>query len=373
MPRCLRSILLGILILLGMTSNIACHAIAPEISAKAYVLMEAESGRILLSRNETQELSIASTTKIMTALVALEHSSLCDVVTVKDTHLKEGSSMYLRSGETLTMEQLLYGLMLPSGNDAAECIADHCGSGVENFVAWMNEKADLLGMSHTSFANPSGLDQKGHYSCARDMAILAAHALEEPTLARLVSTVDISTSGRSMHNHNKLLVSYPGCIGLKTGYTGDAGRTLVTCVERDGMRLIAVTLYDGNDWQDHKALYDFGFSAYQMQRPVRRGAEFGTVAVRGGKAVSVPAMAASGFAWPCAPEEQLSVHLVLAETVTAPVHAGDALGEVIVIRDDAEIGRVALLAGKTIEAIEPVEQNGMLHRILELFSTEKGG
>lgn len=373
MPRSLRTILLGILILLCMTSINPCHADAPEISAKAYVLMEAESGRVLSSHNETQELSIASTTKIMTALVALEHSRLSDVVTVKDAHLKEGSSMYLRSGETLTMEQLLYGLMLPSGNDAAECIADYCGSGVGNFVAWMNEKAVQLGMSHTSFANPSGLDQKGHYSCAQDMAILAAHALEEPTLALLVSTVDVSTGGRSMHNHNKLLGSYPGCIGLKTGYTGDAGRTLVTCAERDGMRLIAVTLYDGNDWQDHKALYDYGFSTYQMQRPVRRGAALGTVAVRGGEAVSVQAVAASGFVWPCASEEPLGVHLALAEAVTAPVHAGDALGEAVIIQNGEAIGRVALQAAIDIEAIEPAESSGLVRRFLGQFSTHRGG
>ena len=373
MPRCLRKMLLGVFVILCVTSNITCYASAPEISAKAYILMEAESGRVLLSHNETQELSIASTTKIMTALVALEHSSLSDVVTVKDAHLKEGSSMYLRSGEKLTMEQLLYGLMLPSGNDAAECIADFCGGGVEQFVVWMNEKAAQLGMSHTSFANPSGLDQKGHYSCAQDMAVLAARALREPTLARLVSTVDVSIGSRSMHNHNKLLGSYPGCIGLKTGYTGDAGRTLVTCAERDGMRLIAVTLYDGNDWQDHKALYDFGFSAYQMKRPLRRGESLGTVAVRGGKTVSVQAVAASGFGWPCTPEEQLTVQLALSETVSAPVHTGDMLGEAILLQDGAEIGRVALLSNEEIEAVEPAEQSSMLQRLLGLFSAQKGG
>lgn len=127
--------------------------------------MDAGSGRVLTGKNTEQELAIASTTKIMTALVALETGNLSDKVTVKQNHLKEGSSMYLRAGEVLTLEELLYGLLLPSGNDAAECIADHCSGGVERFVARMNEKAAALGMTHTSFANPSGLDAQGHYSC----------------------------------------------------------------------------------------------------------------------------------------------------------------------------------------------------------------
>ncbi len=236
MPRFARCVFAVFLAVSCLSSSLTCQAAAPETAAAAFILMEAGSGRVLASRNETQERSIASTTKIMTCLIALEHSELTEKVTVKREHLREGSSMYL-----------LEGLMLPSGNDAAECIAAHCGGsgGSAQFVRWMNEKAKALGMEHTSFANPSGLDEMGHSSCALDMARLAAYAMQNPTFARIVSTRTASVGTRTMTNHNKLLASYSGCVGLKTGYTGDAGRTLVTCAERGGMRMIAVTLHDG--------------------------------------------------------------------------------------------------------------------------------
>ena len=268
MPRFARCVFAIFLAVSCLTSSLTCQAAVPETAAAAFILMEAGSGRVLASRNETQERSVASTTKIMTCLVALEHSELTEQVTVKREHLREGSSMYLLEGETLTMEELLYGLMLPSGNDAAECIAAHCGGsgGSAQFVRWMNEKAKALGMEHTSFANPSGLDEMGHSSCALDMARLAAYAMQNPTFARIVSTRTASVGTRTMTNHNKLLASYSGCVGLKTGYTGDAGRTLVTCAERGGMRLVAVTLYDGSDWADHTALYDYGFAVCRRIR-----------------------------------------------------------------------------------------------------------
>ena len=228
--------------------------------------MEAGSGRVLASRNETQERSIASTTKIMTCLIALEHSELTEKVTVKREHLREGSSMYLLEGETLTMEELLYGLMLPSGNDAAEALADGCG-GTASFVRRMNSLAGELGMEDTSFENPSGLDGQAHYSTARDMARLAAYAAGNHTFVRLCSTRSVTIGGRTMTNHNRLLRAVPGCIGMKTGYTRAAGRTLVSAAERDGRRLVAVTLQDGNDWADHAALYDL--SLIHISEPTR--------------------------------------------------------------------------------------------------------
>ena len=216
MTRMLRAGVSLFLAVLFVTSSITCLAAASKTSAASFVLMEAESGRVIASGNELQERSIASTTKIMTCLVALEHSALEEQVTVTRAHLREGSSMYLAEGETLTMEELLYGLMLPSGNDAAECIADHCGGegGSRQFVAWMNEKAKMLGMTRTAFANPSGLDEAGHRSCALDMARLAAYAMRDPTFTRIASTRTARVGARTMTNHNKLLAKYPGCIGL---------------------------------------------------------------------------------------------------------------------------------------------------------------
>ncbi len=194
----------------------------------------------------------------MTALVVLESAQLSDTVEITAAHMTEGSSMYLCPGETVRVEELLYGLLLCSGNDAAQALADHCG-GTERFVQRMNAKAASLGMADTVFENPSGLDGVRHYSTAGDMARLASAAVKNPTFLRICSTVSVQIGGRTMKNHNRLLRDIEGCIGLKTGYTRAAGRTLVSCVRRNGRCLVAVTLQDGNDWLDHAALYEYGF------------------------------------------------------------------------------------------------------------------
>lgn len=231
---------------------------AVEVSATAAVLLDADTGQLLYEKNGDEQMLIASTTKIMTALVALEQAEPDDTVTVTREHMTEGSSMYLKPGETVRVEELLYGLLLCSGNDAALALTE-CAGGLEPFVALMNEKAAALGMTHTSFANPNGLDAEGHYSTARDMAVLAAAAMDEPTFRRICSSRAVTIGQRTMENHNRLLRQVEGCVGLKTGYTKAAGRTLVSCAEQDGCRLIAVTLRDGDDWADHAALYEYGF------------------------------------------------------------------------------------------------------------------
>ena len=241
---------------------------ALEVSATAAVLMDADMGQVLYEKNGDRQMLIASTTKIMTALVVLEHAAPDDVITVTPNHMAEGSSMYLRAGETVRVEELLYGLLLCSGNDAALALTE-CAGGLTPFVALMNEKAAALGMAHTSFANPNGLDADGHYSTARDMAVLAAAAVENPTFRRICSSRSVTIGQRTMENHNRLLRQVEGCVGLKTGYTQAAGRTLVSCTERDGCRLVAVTLQDGNDWADHAALYDYGFRLTAPRRGVQ--------------------------------------------------------------------------------------------------------
>ena len=241
---------------------------ALEVSATAAVLMDADMGQVLYEKNGDRQMLIASTTKIMTALVVLEHAAPDDVITVTPDHMAEGSSMYLRAGETVRVEELLYGLLLCSGNDAALALTE-CAGGLTPFVAMMNEKAAALGMAHTSFANPNGLDADGHYSTARDMAVLAAAAVENPTFRRICSSRSVTIGQRTMENHNRLLRQVEGCVGLKTGYTRAAGRTLVSCTERDGCRLVAVTLQYGNDWADHAALYDYGFRLTAPRRGVQ--------------------------------------------------------------------------------------------------------
>ena len=256
--------------------------------------------------------------------------------------------MYLKEGEQLTLETLLYGLMLCSGNDAAVAVADHVGGSQEGFAQLMNETAQELGMTNTSFANPNGLDHEKHYSTARDMAVLACAAMKNETLVRIVSTRTITIGGRTMTNHNKLLSYMDGCIGLKTGYTKAAGRTLVSCAEKNGQRLIAVTLQDGNDWADHQALYEYGFAAYPANRLAVLGQPLKEVTVQGGLQSTVPLVAASSFFWPVAEGETVKTQVELDAPLVAPVAAGTTVGQAVFTLNGAEIGRVELLCGENV-------------------------
>jgi D-alanyl-D-alanine carboxypeptidase (penicillin-binding protein 5/6) len=237
----------------------------PDISAKSAIVLHADTGRALYEKNAGARMLIASTTKILTALVVLE-STLPDVaVTIKPEWTgADGSSMYLKAGEKLTVRDLLYGLMLSSGNDAAVALACSVAGDVSAFADLMNKKAQELGCQNSHFENPSGLDGENHYSCARDLALIAAAAMKIDTFAEIASTKYVTAAGRSMKNHNRLLWEYEGMLGGKTGYTKSAGRTLVTCAERDELRLICVTLSDPNDWRDQSRLYDWAFSAYSV-------------------------------------------------------------------------------------------------------------
>ena len=334
---------------LCLYSIFPCRILAVETSAASAILMDADSGRVLYERNADRKMLIASTTKILTALVAIEEGDLHDSVKVsREAAYTEGSAMYLTEGETLTLETLLYGLLLCSGNDAAVAVAQHVGGSVKGFVALMNEKARELGMEHSSFANPNGLDDEQHYSTARDMAKLARAALENETLMRIASTRSVTIGGRTMTNHNKLLHYVDGCLGLKTGYTKAAGRTLVSCAEKNGQRLIAVTLQDGNDWADHQALYEYGFSAYPARTCAVRGQALTQASVSGGVSPTVPLIAGAGFCYPAAETERLTTRICLDEPLRAPVSAGKTVGAAVFCLNGTEIGRVPLVAGRTV-------------------------
>lgn len=276
-----RRILAALWAAVSLIGCMTAAAEAVEVSAAAAVLMDADSGRLLYEKNGEKRMLIASTTKLMTALVALEQGGLQQEITVTGGHMAEGSSMYLRPGEKLTLETLLYGLLLCSGNDAALAVTE-CMGGAVPFVARMNEKAAELGMENTHFANPNGLDDEAHYSTAEDMAKLAAAAMDDPVLRRVASTRTARIGGRTLTNHNKLLSRVEGCVGLKTGYTRAAGRTLVSCAERDGVRLVAVTLQDGDDWNDHASLYEQGFRVLRPVKAVERGLRLAAARAAGG-------------------------------------------------------------------------------------------
>ena len=348
MPRFLKSAC-GLLAVLLLFSSFPCQVYAVSTSASSAILVDVDSGRVLYEQNADARMLIASTTKILTALVAIEEGSLSDVVTVShEAAYTEGSSMYLKEGEQLTLETLLYGLLLCSGNDAAVAIAEHVGGSQAGFVKLMNKKAKALGMTSSSFANPNGLDAEGHYSTARDMAKLACAAVENETLMRIASTRQVTIGGRTMTNHNKLLHYMDSCIGLKTGYTKAAGRTLVSCAEQNGQRLVAVTLQDGNDWADHQALYDYGFSTYPAQMAAVLGRTVQRAPVSGGQQSDVPLVAADSFSWPLAAGETLECDVEMDGPLTAPVAAGTYAGQAVFRVNGQEVGRVDLLCGADV-------------------------
>ena len=251
---------------------IPMKTMALETSATASILMDTDNNRILYANNIHKVRSIASISKIMTAIVAIESGKLDETVTVGDEIKKAyGSGIYIQIGENIKLLDLLYGLMLRSGNDAALTIASYVGGNVDEFVKKMNEKAQEIGMKNTVFNNPSGLDQeKGNYSTAYDMAILTSYAMKNETYRKIVSTksykVKTNMNFYSWINKNKLLHTYKYSTGGKTGFTEIARRTLVTTASKDGVNLVAVTLNDGNDFNDHKNMFEYGFSNYKKQQ-----------------------------------------------------------------------------------------------------------
>ena len=297
--------------------------------AAGAVLMDAESGRVLYGHDAHKPRLIASTTKLMTALVAVERAGdLDETVTVKGEWLgSEGSSIYLKAGEEITLRGLLYGLLLQSGNDAAMVIACHTAGSVEEFVELMNRRAAELGMKDSSFANPSGLDHENHYSTPYDMALLARACLDNSTVAELCATKSVTVGTRTFVNHNKLLWRCEGCVGMKTGFTEKAGRTLVSAAVRDGQTLICVTLNDGDDWNDHRKLLDYGFRTYPRQVLCRAGEVLGAVAVEGSLIPTMPVAAKGELGYPLKAGEQLVPEVELLRSATAPLPPGVQLGE----------------------------------------------
>ncbi len=246
--------------------------------ARAAALIDVESGRLLYSSRGDEPMLIASLTKIMTAIVAIENGDLASKVKVgKNAFAKEGSSLYLKQGEEMLLEDMLYGLMLRSGNDAATAIAEHVGGSEQGFVYLMNAKAEELGLKNTHFANPHGLDAEGHYSSANDLAVLTTYALHNPVFKEIVGTQEKTADNPyekwdyKWANKNKMLRLYEGADGVKTGYTKKALRCLVSSATRGGQQLVAVTLNDGNDWNDHAALLNFGFNHYPLKTLIERG------------------------------------------------------------------------------------------------------
>ena len=350
-----------------------CFSVAAEevsVSAEAAVLMETSTGEIIYARNRDERLPMASTTKIMTALVAIENGALSTPVTVDSGAVGvEGSSVYLRAGEVLTLEDLLYSLMLESANDAAAAIAYAIGGGIPEFAEMMNAKAHSLGLTNTHFTNPHGLDDPEHYTTAADLARLTAYALHNPDFARIVSTYRHSIpmqdgdGVRVLVNHNRLLKQCTDIVGVKTGFTRKSGRCLVSAAKQNGVELVAVTLNAPDDWHDHRAMLDYGFTRFSEV----------TLAEKGAYVCEIPCVGApDGYVAICNTDGLTAVlrdhptvtHVLEAPHIAfAPIHAGDALGMVRFYADGCEIGSLPLVACADISL--PCTEPGFFARIFD--------
>lgn len=332
-----------------------------EVSASAATLMEAETGRVLFSIGRDVVLPMASTTKIMTAVIAIEYGDMEAVTTIGEESVGiEGSSVYLAVGERFTCKELLYALLLESANDAAVALAIAVAGDTESFVGLMNQKAKDLGLCHTSFKNPHGLSAEGHYTTAADLAAITAHALTLPLFERVVSAVSVKLEGeghatRYLVNHNKLLRSYKGLIGVKTGYTLAAGRCLVTAARRGGMTLVAVTLNDRNDWADHTAMLDYGFSAFRMETVCKEG-ECAAVPVKNGKKASVLAESRETVRI-CTPTDSEITRLFAVDAVPAPIGVGQRIAKLKIYENGTLLQEIPLFSREKV----PIYKKGFLN------------
>ena len=330
----------------------------PGPSAQAYVLMDADTGETIAAGSPDQKLPCASTTKLMTALVVLETLPLDAAVQVTEAHVRaEGSRMYLRTGEIVSVSDLLYGLLLASGNDAALALADAAAGSADAFAAKMNEKAAALGMCSTHFTNPSGLHDPGHYSSARDLAILMASAMQNATFAQITGTREAVLTGRTVVNHNKLLHRVPGVDGGKTGFTKAAGRCLVTTAARNGRRLIAVTLNAPDDWRDHEALYAYGFSRYSACVLTLDQTALPALPLAGDAKPGIPLAAERPEVWLTAAEQKALTQTVwLPRFEYAPLPQGAVVGAVT-----WQYG-TTMLAAAELRTAEAAESEGRVRR-----------
>ncbi len=329
---------------------------APSVSADSAILIEAQSGKIIYSKNAAEKRPMASTTKIMTALVALEESDISKTVEISpDAVGIEGSSIYLYPNENLTLEDLVYALMLESANDAAAAIAIEVGGSLDSFADMMNEKANEIGLVNTHFTNPHGLDDQEHYTTAEELAIIAAVAMKNEKFRSVVSThkKTIPLNGtegvRLLINHNKMLKNYEDSIGIKTGYTKKSGRCLVSAANRDGVELICVTLNAPDDWRDHKTMLDYGFELYEnvvlceageivINHPVVGGIEnYAVISNKDTVSISLPR-----------DRKPIERKIELFPFSYAPINTDEPIGRAVFLCGDEIIGETELYANHSV-------------------------
>ena len=363
----------GILIIIfSLFLNVECFAFS-DISAKSYVVMEQSTNTVIFSKNMNERMKPASTTKILTAICAIENARLADVVTVsKNAAYQEGSSMYLEEGDKITLENLVYGLMLNSGNDSAVAIAEHIGGSVEKFSNIMNNKAKDIGAKNSNFENPNGLDSDNHYVTAYDLSLIASYCLNNEKFSEIVATKSKVIKGsdglnKYLSNHNKMLHMYPGCIGVKTGFTKKSGRTLVTSAQKDGIKIIVVTLNAPNDWNDHKKLLDRGFFATKKEKIIDNTKIVDNVNVKGGIMDSVPVKCEEEFFGIKIKDDKEDYDVVYKyNKLKAPVLNMQKAGEAYVYKNGKEIFKTNLITAKEVEKKKGFSIVEFIKRILKL-------
>ena len=351
-----KSIILVIFIIVLFSSQCSFSE-KPNITAQSALLIDAQSGRILLEYNPHIKLPMASTTKIMTALIALDKGNLKDTVIVsKDAVGIEGSSIYLYEDESISLEDLLYGLMLRSGNDSAVAIANHIGGNLENFSFMMNNKAKEIGANNTHFVNPHGLSEEGHYTTAYDLGLITKNAMEINKFKE-ISKAKVWKANRDknniFYNKNQTLWEYEGGDGVKIGYTIAAGRCLVSSATRNGTQLIAVVLNDKNWFKDCYALMDYGFKEYKNYVILDKGKYFGEILVTNGHKEHVSAIAGDSFFYPLKEDEieKVKIHIDIPDIVEAPIKEKDEIGKVSIFLDGKLIHEEKLIAKESINEL----------------------
>ena len=355
--------------LLGLYPSAEGRSARFNLSARAAALYVPETDTFIYSKNLNERLPMASTTKIMTALIALEECKGDEVVVIDAESVGiEGSSAYLREGDRLTMEELTYALLLQSANDAAVAIARHIGGSIEDFADIMNERASALGLSDTHFENPHGLDSTEHYTTAHDLAKIAAAALENTKFREIASTYKktFATEERSRTyvNHNKLLNMYAGCIGVKTGFTKKSGRCLVGAAERDGLTFVTVTLDAPSDWADHRTMLDYGYEMLEkisFAEPMEY--EYNIPVIDGNADEILVRNTDSASLIRAREHREIETHVRLSRFAVAPVCEGDILGEIIFTIDGEVCARVNLVAATDVDK----KSKTIWERITSLF------
>ena len=328
-----------------------------ETSAKAAVLIERNTGMVLLRHNENQALPMASTTKVMTALMALEMGNLDDVVTVgRNAYGVPGTSIYLSQGERVLLRDLLYGLMLASGNDAAVAIAEHLGGDVETFCRMMTHRAAELGCEKTVFVNPNGLPAPGHQTTALDLAMIAREAMKHPEFRAIVSTrrASIPWEGRGypriLNNKNRLLTDYPGATGVKTGYTKAAGRCLVFSAKRDGLEVVGVVLNCGDWFNESARLMDAAFARYEYFSALEPGESVRALPVENGVRETAFLVAERELGAPIVKGALPSLEYDLPDSLPAGCGEGDAVGEARLMLDGRTLASTPLVLREGVSA-----------------------